>query len=86
MENFENFSAFQITDFATVQSYGTPQKVYTQSVTMLWYRAPEVLLGSSRYSPAIDVWAMGCIFGEMFSRKPMFHGDSEINQLQKIVE
>ena len=51
----------------------------------LWYRAPEVLLGSRHYSTAIDMWSVGCIFAEMVLRgAPLFPGDSEIDQIFKI--
>ena len=50
----------------------------------MWYRAPEVLLGSSRYSCPIDVWSIGCIMAEMVTKKPLFQGDSEIDQLYRI--
>lgn len=51
----------------------------------LWYRAPEVLLGSRHYSTAIDMWSVGCIFAEMIMRgHPLFPGDSEIDQIFKI--
>ena len=55
---------------------------YTHEVlTTLWYRAPEVLLRTRRYSCSVDVWSLGCIFAEMLTRKPLFQGDSEIDQL-----
>lgn len=51
----------------------------------LWYRAPEVLLGSRHYSTAIDMWSVGCIFAEMCMHgHPLFPGDSEIDQIFKI--
>lgn len=51
----------------------------------IWYRAPEVLLGSRHYSTAIDMWSVGCIFAEMVLRgAPLFPGDSEIDQIFKI--
>src|SRR6218665_505401 len=53
-------------------------------VVTLWYRAPEVLLGSPRYSTPVDIWSIGCIFAEMASKRPLFHGDSEIDQLFRI--
>jgi len=53
-------------------------------VVTLWYRAPEVLLGSARYSTPVDIWSIGCIFAEMASRRPIFRGDSEIDQLFRI--
>ncbi|KAK1905476.1 Cyclin-dependent kinase 1 [Dissostichus eleginoides] len=58
--------------------------VYTHEVVTLWYRAPEVLLGSPRYSTPVDVWSTGTIFAELATKKPLFHGDSEIDQLFRI--
>ncbi len=43
-------------------------------VVTRWYRAPEVILGYTEYSQAIDLWSMGCILAEMFGRKPIFSG------------
>nr|CAD7203634.1 unnamed protein product [Timema douglasi] len=56
----------------------------TREVVTLWYRAPEVLLGATRYSCPIDMWSIGCIFSEMATKKPLFQGDSEIDQLFRI--
>ncbi|KAJ9576907.1 hypothetical protein L9F63_006525, partial [Diploptera punctata] len=53
-------------------------------VVTLWYRAPEVLLGCHKYSCPIDMWSIGCIFSEMVTGKPLFRGDSEIDQLFRI--
>ena len=50
----------------------------------LWYRAPEILLGSRHYSTPVDVWSVGCIFAEMVNQRPLFPGDSEIDELFKI--
>lgn len=50
----------------------------------LWYRSPEVLLGSARYSTPVDIWSIGTIFAELATKKPLFHGDSEIDQLFRI--
>ena len=58
----------------------------TQEVCTLWYRPPEILLGNSKYSTTIDLWAVGCIMGELILRKPLFPGDSEIDQLYKIFQ
>lgn len=51
----------------------------------LWYRAPEVILGLS-YTTAIDIWACGCIIAEMFLKKPIFPGTSEVDQLDRIFQ
>ena len=42
----------------------------------LWYRAPEILLGSRTYSCAVDLWSIGCIFAELINQRPLFPGDS----------
>jgi len=60
--------------------------VLTDYVATRWYRAPEILLGSTRYSFAVDMWSMGCILAEMLQGKPLFPGSSTINQIEKIVE
>ena len=59
-------------------------RTYTHEVVTLWYRAPEILLGSKHYSTPVDVWSIGCIFVEMVNQKPLFPGDSEIDELFKI--
>jgi cyclin-dependent kinase 1 len=74
----------KLADFGLARAFGIPIRVYTHEVVTLWYRAPEVLLGAPRYSCAIDVWSIGCIFSELVTRRPLFHGDSEIDQLFKI--
>jgi len=53
-------------------------------VVTLWYRAPEILLGGRQYSTGVDMWSVGCIFAEMCTRKPLFPGDSEIDEIFKI--
>jgi serine/threonine protein kinase len=57
---------------------------YTHEVVTLWYRAPELLLGKREYSMSVDTWSIGCIFAELCCRKPLFPGDSEIDQLFRI--
>lgn len=47
-------------------------------VVTLWYRCPEILLGSPLYSTAVDLWSAGCIFAEMASGRPLFTGESEV--------
>jgi len=74
----------KIADFGLGRVFGVPVRVYTHEVVTLWYRAPEVLLGSQRYSCPIDVWSIGCIMAEMVTKKPLFQGDSEIDQLYRI--
>lgn len=51
----------------------------------LWYRAPDVLLGSRTYTTSIDVWSCGCIFAEMISGVPLFRGRDNADQLLNIM-
>jgi serine/threonine protein kinase len=74
----------KIADFGLSRAFGIPLPAYTHEVVTLWYRAPEILLGGKRYSTPVDIWSIGCIFAEMATRKPMFTGDCEIDQLFKI--
>ncbi|KAG6461999.1 hypothetical protein O3G_MSEX012989 [Manduca sexta] len=57
---------------------------YTDYVSTRWYRAPEVLLHDTRYGAPIDLWALGCITAELYTCRPLFPGNSEIDQLHKI--
>ncbi|CAB3259494.1 unnamed protein product [Arctia plantaginis] len=57
---------------------------YTDYVSTRWYRAPEVLLHDTRYGAPIDLWALGCIMAELYTGRPLFPGNSEIDQLHKI--
>ncbi|XP_039285142.1 serine/threonine-protein kinase MAK isoform X2 [Nilaparvata lugens] len=57
---------------------------YTDYVSTRWYRAPEVLLHSTTYSSPIDLWAVGCIMAELYTFRPLFPGNSEIDQIFKI--
>ncbi|RRT56630.1 hypothetical protein BHE74_00006025 [Ensete ventricosum] len=58
----------------------------TEYVVTRWYRAPELLLNSSEYTAAIDVWSVGCIFMELMDRKPLFPGRDHVHQLRLLME
>lgn len=60
--------------------------VMTDYVATRWYRAPEILFGSSKYTKGVDVWAVGCLLGEMILGGPVFPGTSTIDQLERILE
>jgi mitogen-activated protein kinase 15 len=62
------------------------KEVYTEYIATRWYRAPEILLGSTRYTKAVDMWSVGCILGELLGGKPMFPGNSTLNQLERLCE
>ncbi|KAK8768648.1 cyclin-dependent kinase 2-like [Amblyomma americanum] len=74
----------KLADFGLARAFGMPLRAYTHEVVTLWYRAPEILLGTRLYATPVDVWSIGCIFAEMLLLKPLFQGDSEIDQLFRI--
>ena len=78
--------AIKLADFGLARAFGVPIKTLTHEVLTLWYRAPEILLGQKEYSTPIDMWSIGCIFYEMAHRKPLFAGDSEIDQIFRIFQ
>ena len=65
---------------------GSAENNLTEYVVTRWYRAPEIMLSCQEYSKAIDVWSLGCIFGEMLLRKPLFPGNDYIHQLKLITQ
>ena len=65
---------------------GVAKRDYTGLVVTRWYRPPELLFNLKKYTPAVDMWGAGCVFGEMFKRKPILQGTSEINQVEKIFD
>lgn len=81
-----NKGVLKVGDFGLAREYGSPLKQYTNKVVTLWYRAPELLLGTGKYSTPIDIWSIGCIFGELLTMKPLFPGQSEIKQIELIFE
>lgn len=77
--------SLKICDFGLARSLATDSAekdiVLTEEVATRWYRAPEVLLGSQNYEKSADVWSIGCILGELLLGKPLFPGNSTLNQL-----
>lgn len=67
----------KIADFGLARASGIPTKGFTHEVVTLWYRPPDVLLGSQKYSNNIDIWSVGCIFAEMSNMKALFPGQKE---------
>jgi len=74
----------KLADFGLARAFGLPVRSYTHEVVTLWYRAPEILLGSKLYSTPVDIWSIGCIFAELVTKNPLFPGDSEIDELFRI--
>ncbi|CAF0917336.1 unnamed protein product [Didymodactylos carnosus] len=73
----------KIADFGLARIFDKvqPHRQYSHQVATRWYRAPELLYGSRSYDEGVDLWAIGCIFGELINRSPLFPGESDIHQL-----
>eukprot|EP01136_Pigoraptor_vietnamica_P020542 Opistho-1_new@69558 len=75
----------KLADFGLARAFGIPVRQYSHEVVTLWYRAPDILMGSRRYSTSIDIWSAGCIFAEMAAGgRPLFPGSSTSDQLTRI--
>jgi cell division cycle 2-like len=81
-----NRGSIKVADFGLARRYASPLGDVTQLVVTLWYRAPELLLGATAYSTAVDLWSIGCIFGELLENQPIMPGKGEIDQLSKIFQ
>merc|ERR1719172_283883 len=82
----DNRLRLKIADFGLARAFQTPVPKYTHEVVTVWYRPPEILLGSVLYSVPVDVWGIGCILAEMATGTPLFAGDSEIDTIFKIFQ
>lgn len=78
-----NNNNIKIADFGLAKSVKS-RPPYTEYVATRWYRAPEILLRHQFYGPPVDIWAVGCIMAELFTRSPLFQGNSEADQIFKI--
>ncbi|TEY85899.1 hypothetical protein BOTCAL_0010g00390 [Botryotinia calthae] len=81
-----NRGVLKIADFGMARYCGDPAPKMTQLVVTLWYRSPELLLGEERYGKSVDMWSVGCIFGELLSNDALLPGKNEVDQLSKIFE
>ena len=70
-------------DFGLARKYEVPARRMTLGVVTLWYRAPEILFGEAMYGPEIDLWSIGCIFGELLVKDAIIKGSGELDQIQK---
>ncbi|CAF9921793.1 MAG: negative regulator of the PHO system [Heterodermia speciosa] len=79
-----NKGQLKLADFGLARAFGIPVNTFSNEVVTLWYRAPDVLLGSRTYNTSIDIWSAGCIMAEMYTGRPLFPGTTNEDQLQKI--
>ena len=84
----KNLPRFVLSDFGLARGprIALRENPFTHEVITLWYRPPEILLGKAAYGPAIDIWSMLCTIYECAVGKPLFPGNSEIDQLFKIFQ
>ncbi|EME41940.1 hypothetical protein DOTSEDRAFT_177361 [Dothistroma septosporum NZE10] len=82
-----NRGEIKLADFGMARFCGNPPpQNLTQLVVTLWYRSPELLLGATTYDASIDMWSIGCIFGELLTKHPLLQGKNEVDQLSKTFE
>ena len=79
-----NKGQLKLADFGLARAFGIPVNTFSNEVVTLWYRAPDVLLGSRTYNTSIDIWSAGCIMAEMYTGRPLFPGTNNEDELQKI--
>ncbi|GAC71406.1 mitochondrial chaperonin [Moesziomyces antarcticus T-34] len=82
-----NQGRLKLADFGLARMYAKRrQGDYTNRVVTLWYRPPELLFGATQYGCEVDMWGAGCIFLELFVKKPVFQGESELGQIHSITD
>jgi len=80
-----NRGQIKLADFGMARFSGDPPPDnLTQLVVTLWYRSPELLLGTTTYDSSVDLWSVGCIFGELLTNEPLLQGKNEVDQLSKV--
>jgi len=80
----DKHGVLKLADFGLARTFRLPFPEYSHEIVTLWYRPPSILLGSRKYTTAIDIWSAGAIMAEMITKRPLFPGDSEIDQLFRI--
>lgn len=82
----DDYGIIKLADFGLARTFNfiDAKRDITQEMVTLWYRSPEILLGSKRYDFSADIWSVGCILAEFLIKKPLFMGDSQIDQIFKI--
>ncbi|KAK4279406.1 hypothetical protein QN277_011192 [Acacia crassicarpa] len=79
-----NEGVLKIGDFGLANTLNNNKHLLTSCVVTLWYRPPELLMGSTNYGVSVDLWSAGCVFAELFLGKPLLKGRTEVEQLHKI--
>lgn len=76
----------KLADFGLARSFTVPLRPFTHEVVTIWYRPPELLLGATDYTIAVDMWSIGCIFFELCALIPLFNRDNEIQMINLIFQ
>jgi len=77
--------ALKLCDFGSAKIL-RPEESNISYICSRYYRAPELIFGAANYTPVIDVWSLGCVFAELILGKPLFPGESGIDQLVEIIK
>uniref|UniRef100_K3WPD7 Cyclin-dependent kinase 2 homolog n=1 Tax=Globisporangium ultimum (strain ATCC 200006 / CBS 805.95 / DAOM BR144) TaxID=431595 RepID=K3WPD7_GLOUD len=86
---YDRYGAVKLADFGLARETSrlaedSAEAMLTPKVVTLWYRAPEILFGCDTYTTAVDMWACGCIFGELLLQEPLMPGKTELDQVERI--
>lgn len=79
-----NKGQLKLADFGLSRLFTEQSRKYTNRVITLWYRPPELLLGCEQYGPPVDLWSAGCILAELLTKRPLFPGQTEVDQVDLI--
>ena len=74
----------KLADFGLARAFSVPIQPFTHEVVTIWYRSPELLLGETKYTEAVDMWSIGCIFLEICNLHPVFNATEEIKMIEMI--
>jgi serine/threonine protein kinase len=80
----DDMHKLKLADFGLSRVLDNRKPDRTNKVITLWYRPPELLLGETRYGPAVDMWSIGCIIIELFRKRPLFAADTDAEMLERI--
>lgn len=78
--------SLKLADFGLARTFSIPVNTFSNEVVTLWYRPPDVLLGSCSYNTSLDIWSAGCIIAEMYTGLPLFPGTANDDQLLRIFQ
>ena len=70
----------------TIYKYNDEDPILTEFIATRWYRAPEVLFGSTKYDQRADLWSLGCVIYQLYTGIPLLPGDDSLDQIHKVLE